>query len=71
MTRNENTANQALYEAAQHRAKVARALSGSSIVTRQRHQRSVVKKQQNTLLTFAGYAVLLSSSALVGVLLAS
>jgi hypothetical protein len=69
--RNEHTANQALYEAAQHRASVVRALATSSTVTRQRYQRSVVKKQQSKVLTMLGYTVLLCSSAVIGILLAA
>jgi len=68
--RNEHTANQSLYEAAQQRTQVVRALATSSTVTRQRYQRYVAKKQQNKVLTMLSWSVLLCSSAVIGVLLA-
>lgn len=68
MTRNEHSANQALDDAVQQRAHVVRVLSPSKIVVRQASQQ-VAKKQHNKVLTMLSYAVLLCSSAAVGVLL--
>jgi len=68
--RSESASNQSLDEAAHRRANVVRVLATSSTVTRQRYQRSVVKKQQSKVLTMLSWSVLLCSSAVIGVLLA-